>query len=209
VATPLYSDQLQDLQAAQQSVQAEMRNLILAYRDQASLAVVNYVMEQVRLTCTYHYPQQFLRLGAGEQTKFMQFVRRVAQTLGQELKKLSLSADENPWLQLEQAFGPSLAAAEGQLQRLYESLELGSQQQDRSQHLTPLRLLEMELTDPALRHLRAQIQVLSGRLGRLQHQLQVVQEKQVVAQATARWAEVWHAVDQDSTATPEAESKSH
>ncbi len=182
-----YAAEILEVEQGIQAVQQQIWELAVAYQQQASQRIVIYVMEQVRHTCTHEYPEGFLRLSFESQASLLEQSQILALELRDQLQQIDLEESRDPWLTLEEAIGPHLEATQQLLDQLYQQMQIGSGQDG---PLTTLRWLEMEMTDPELKGLRAHLQVTSARLARLHRQGQQWERKQQIAEAEARWVQL-------------------
>lgn len=186
-----YDPEIHELIEAQQQLQDEAADLVGHYRDRCSHAVVGYVLDQVRSVCTQQDPATFLALDQEQQQELVDQIREIAFGLQSTIGTMSLMIQSNPWAELETRLGPQIRFAEQHLTRILQSLGIGRTEMEMNDRpLTPLSLLELEQHDQTLRHLRAQLQVISARIGRIERQLEILAEKQLRAQAEIRWQEI-------------------
>lgn len=185
-----YAAEILETDQALEQVQAQIWGLAQVYRAQACQRILTYVMERVRHTCTQDYPGDFLGLAAEAQWRVMSEAQTLALELRDQLQRVDLEAERDPWLTLEAAIAPHLEATQQLLDQLYQQVQIGRQAPGSTGSLTPLNWLEMEMADPQLKGLRAHLQVSAARWARLQRQRQQWERKQQIAEAEARWVEL-------------------
>lgn len=197
-----YASEILEVEQAIQRVKQQIGEFAVAYQQQACRRIVIYVMERVRHTCTHEYPRDFLALSFERQGAILEQSKTLALELQEQLQQIDLDEGSDPWLTLENGIGPHLQATQQLLDQLYQRMQLGSGQDSPR---IPLGWLEMEMTDPELKGLRARLQVISARLSRLQRQRQEWERKQQIAEAEARWVQLQtpgHSDPEDATMSP-------
>ncbi|MDX2271613.1 MAG: hypothetical protein NW237_06635 [Cyanobacteriota bacterium] len=200
--TDPYAEERQSVLAAKDQVQQELAALRFTYREQVSQSVIDYVLGEVRQTCTQKHAVTFLQLPAETQAEMIQLAMQLAQELRQRLQSISLTGAAQPWQELEVLLSSPLVLVEQQLDRLYELMGLIAAQDPNPRPITPLRWLGLEIRDPRLRSLRSQYQVLAARYARLESQEKNLAEKQAIYSAQIRWQDLLTTLHSGMTPSP-------
>ncbi len=178
----------------------QMQHLYQEYQVQVLVALPDYLISQVRSLWTGPtYAAVFLDLESEQKRALLRDLRQVIQdccTPFKESEPTLLQPD-----QLDAQIESLLTQAEQQLQP--QLLPLLSQGGDSNPPRLTLRQLDLELSDPLLRQLRAEMRVLSGRAGYLQRELERIQSKQRQWQAEQCWDSLFHQMNQNDEAKTE------
>ncbi|NJK61784.1 MAG: hypothetical protein HC921_03035 [Synechococcaceae cyanobacterium SM2_3_1] len=162
----------------------QMQHLYQGYLAQVLVALPDYLITQVRSLCTGPtYAGVFLELEPEQKTKLLRDLHQVIHdccTAFRESDPTILEPD-----QLDEQIDNLLSQAEQQLQQ--RLLPLLGENVEATPPRLALRQLDLELNDPILRQLRAEMRVLSGRGGYLQREIERIQSKQRQWQAEQCW----------------------
>ncbi|MEN9206380.1 MAG: hypothetical protein Q6K70_11295 [Thermostichales cyanobacterium DRC_bins_46] len=169
---------LEELTQALPPLQAQAQTLVAQYRQALLEHLPPHPLQEVRHLCTQQSPKQFLQLSETAQKRLIHLTQQLAQALCQELAQHTAPGSPD---QLAALVEPYLQASERQLNQLLSLEDLGP---------ISLRVFAAELGSPVLRSLRAQWQVNQSRQAAIQRQISLLETKQQIAAAEARWDEL-------------------
>lgn len=205
-ATPdPFGDEILTLRQSWEELVQQMQHLYQGYLAQVLVALPDYLISQVRSLCTGPtYAAVFLELESEQKAVLLRDLRQVIRACCSDFRESDPTILEPD--QLDDQIGLLLTQAEQELHQ--QLVPLLSQGVDANPPRLTLRQLDLELNDPILRQLRAEMRVLSGRAGYLQRELERIQSKQRQWQAEQCWDALFLQTAQNSkAATTDAVSK--